>query len=134
MFHVRDVANLLLPTLSSPGSTHGTMFPVQRCVNDFRTLLAEVVTVEAAAAKNDDGKTVLNSWSEAKLLLKPDPRYSKMPSKDRESLWRRHTEDILRRPKSVSDTKESPGTNGRNRMSSAADPLKRSPGRSHRRR
>lgn len=134
MFHVRDVANLLLPTLSSPGSTHGTMFPVQRCVNDFRTLLAEVVTVEAAAAKNDDGKTVLNSWSEAKLLLKPDPRYSKMPSKDRESLWRRHTEDMLRRPKSVSDTKESPGTNGRNRMSSAADPLKRSPGRSHRRR
>ncbi|XP_064975820.1 pre-mRNA-processing protein 40C-like isoform X1 [Musa acuminata AAA Group] len=106
----------------------------ERCVNDFRTLLAEVVTVEAAAAKNDDGKTVLNSWSEAKLLLKPDPRYSKMPSKDRESLWRRHTEDMLRRPKSVSDTKESPGTNGRNRMSSAADPLKRSPGRSHRRR
>ncbi|CAL9112030.1 unnamed protein product [Musa acuminata var. zebrina] len=97
----------------------------ERCVNDFRTLLAEVVTVEAAAAKNDDGKTVLNSWSEAKLLLKPDPRYSKMPSKDRESLWRRHTEDMLRRPKSVSDTKESPGTNGRNRMSSAADPLKR---------
>ncbi|CAL9144798.1 unnamed protein product [Musa hybrid cultivar] len=97
----------------------------ERCVNDFRTLLAEVVTVEAAAAKNDDGKTVLNSWSEAKLLLKPDPRYSKMPSKDRESLWRRHMEDMLRRPKSVSDTKESPGTNGRNRMSSAADPLKR---------
>ncbi|CAL9107205.1 unnamed protein product [Musa textilis] len=97
----------------------------ERCVNDFRTLLAEVVIVESAAARNDDGKTVLNSWSEAKRLLKPDPRYSKMPSKDRESLWRRHIEDVLRKPKSVSDTKESPGTNGRNRMSSAADPLKR---------
>ncbi|RWW46061.1 hypothetical protein BHE74_00048026 [Ensete ventricosum] len=119
---------------TTTGGTHGTMFPVQRCVNDFRTLLAEIVTVEAAAARNDDGKTVLNSWSEAKRLLKSDTRYSKMPSKDRESLWRRHTEDMLRKPKSVSDTKESPGTNGRNRMPSTADPLKRSPGRSHRRR
>ncbi|WOL09804.1 pre-mRNA-processing protein 40C [Canna indica] len=104
----------------------------ERCLNDFRALLAEVITTEAAAAK-DDGKTVLNSWSEAKRLLKPDPRYSKMPNKDRESVWRRYGEDILRKQKSASVPKEKPDTDSRNKMSSANHP-KKSPRRSHGRR
>lgn len=55
------------------------------------------MTAEAAAQETEDGKTVLNSWSTAKRLLKPDPRYNKMPRKEREALWRRYAEDMLRR-------------------------------------
>ncbi|CAA6662845.1 unnamed protein product [Spirodela intermedia] len=69
----------------------------ERCARDYRTLLSEVITPEAAekadAAAADgggSGKTVLSSWSEAKNLLRSDPRYSKMPSKEREALWSRH--------------------------------------------
>lgn len=78
----------------------------QRCAREYRVLLAEVITAEAAARVTDDGKTVLTSWSEGKKLLRPDPRYSKMPSKDRESLWSRHADDLRRKLKSASDPKE----------------------------
>ncbi|KAL3502269.1 hypothetical protein ACH5RR_036718 [Cinchona calisaya] len=74
----------------------------ERCVSEFRALLAEVVTVEAAA-REKDGKTVLTSWSTAKHLLKADARYTKMPRKDRESLWKRHVEEIQRRQKLAPD-------------------------------
>lgn len=69
----------------------------KRCVHEFRTLLAETITAEAAAQETEDGKTVFNSWSTAKRLLKADPRYAKMPRKERESLWRRHVDDVQRR-------------------------------------
>lgn len=59
--------------------------------------------MEAAAQETEDGKTVLTSWSTAKLLLKSDARYTKLPRKDRESLWRRHVEEIQRRQKSAID-------------------------------
>ncbi|KAJ6839947.1 pre-mRNA-processing protein 40C [Iris pallida] len=79
----------------------------ERCARDYRTLLAEVITVEAATKVTDGGKNVLNSWTEAKHLLKPDPRYSKMPRKERESLWSRHAEDTIRKHKTATtDSKE----------------------------
>ncbi|XWS69410.1 hypothetical protein CRYUN_Cryun04dG0176600 [Craigia yunnanensis] len=71
----------------------------ERCAKDFRALLAEVITQDAAAQETEGGKTVLNSWSTAKRLLKPDPRYNKMLRKEREALWRRYAEDMLRKRK-----------------------------------
>ncbi|GMH07074.1 hypothetical protein Nepgr_008914 [Nepenthes gracilis] len=38
----------------------------ERCVHEFRALLVEVITPEAAVQETEDGKTVLNSWSTAK--------------------------------------------------------------------
>ncbi|OAY63514.1 Pre-mRNA-processing protein 40C [Ananas comosus] len=99
----------------------------ERCAREYRTLLSEIITPEAAAQPADDGKTVLTSWSEAKRILKPDPRYSKLPSKDRESIWRRYADDMIRKQKQKSDSKEKPDTNGRNRTST--DPSRRSNGR-----
>ncbi|KAJ8759627.1 hypothetical protein K2173_009274 [Erythroxylum novogranatense] len=78
----------------------------ERCTHDFRALLAEVITAEAAAQKTEDGKSVLDSWSTAKRLLKPDHRYNKMPRKDREILWRRYCEEMLRKQNRVLDEKE----------------------------
>ncbi|KAJ8564843.1 hypothetical protein K7X08_001303 [Anisodus acutangulus] len=75
----------------------------ERCAQEFKALLAEVITVKACSRETEDGKTVANSWSTAKQLLKADPRYSKMARKDRESLWRRYAEDIQRRQKSTLD-------------------------------
>ncbi|KAK6921440.1 FF domain [Dillenia turbinata] len=91
----------------------------ERCANEFNGLLAEVITAEAASAQEvEDGKTILNSWSTAKRLLKSDPRYAKMPRKDRESLWRRHTEEILRKQKQIGNLKgEKHGTEARTRSS-----------------
>ncbi|WCJ41921.1 pre-mRNA-processing protein 40C [Euphorbia peplus] len=78
----------------------------ERCTHDFKALMAEAINAEAAAQKTEDGKTVLDSWSTAKRLLKPDPRYNKMPRKERESLWRRYAEDMLRKQKTALDQKE----------------------------
>ncbi|XP_062200710.1 pre-mRNA-processing protein 40C-like isoform X2 [Phragmites australis] len=77
----------------------------ERCVRDFRALLSEIITPEVAARTADEGKTAINSWSEAKDLLRPDPRYNKLASKDRESIWRRYVDDLMRKLKH-SDTKE----------------------------
>nr|KYP68375.1 Transcription elongation regulator 1 [Cajanus cajan] len=78
----------------------------ERCAHEFRVLLAEVLTSEAASRESDDGKTVLNSWSTAKRVLKSDPRYNKVPRKEREALWRRYAEDMLRRQKASHDSRE----------------------------
>lgn len=75
----------------------------ERCVQEFKVLLAEVITVEACSRETEDGKTVANSWSTAKQVLKGDLRYSKMARKDSETLWRRYVEDIHRRQKSTLD-------------------------------
>ena len=64
-------------------------------------LLADVITAEAAAKQGEEGKTFVTSWSEAKKVLKPDPRYSKMPRREREALWRRYSEDVQRRMKAA---------------------------------
>ncbi|KAI3713946.1 hypothetical protein L1987_72534 [Smallanthus sonchifolius] len=74
-----------------------------RCANEYKALLAEVITTDAATKEYEDGKTVFTSWSTARHLLKDDTRYNKMPRKDRESLWRRHVEDLQRRRKSTVD-------------------------------
>ncbi|KAG7582597.1 FF domain superfamily [Arabidopsis suecica] len=71
----------------------------ERCVHDFKALLVEALSSEAASQQTEDGKTVLDSWSAAKQVLKPDIRYSKMPRRDREVLWRRYAEDISRKQK-----------------------------------
>ncbi|XP_039054774.1 pre-mRNA-processing protein 40C-like [Hibiscus syriacus] len=92
----------------------------ERFSNDFRALLSEVITQDAAAQHTEGGKTVLNSWSTAKRLLKPDPRYNKMPRKEREVLWRRHAEDMLRKQKSATDQEEEKHTDAKGR-SSAGD-------------
>ena len=78
----------------------------QRCERDYRILLAEVMTIDAAKKQNEDGKTILNSWSEVKKLVKADPRYSKMPRRDREAWWRRYADDMQRKLKPVSSKEE----------------------------
>ncbi|KAL2506465.1 Pre-mRNA-processing protein 40C [Abeliophyllum distichum] len=93
----------------------------ERCAGDFKALLAEVITAEAAARETEDGKTVFNSWSTAKQLLKNDPRYNKMPRKDRESLWWRHVEEIQRKQKSVRDQEAEKHAEGRSRSSVDSD-------------
>ncbi|KAF5939541.1 hypothetical protein HYC85_023800 [Camellia sinensis] len=75
----------------------------ERCVYDFRVLLSDVITSEVAAQETEDGKTAMTSWSTAKRLLKSDPRYTKMPRKERESLWHRHVEEMQRRQKLAVD-------------------------------
>lgn len=97
--------------------TFVTLVIDQRCAHDFKALLAEVLTSEAASRETEDGKTVLNSWSTAKRLLKPDPRYNKVQRKDREALWRRYAEDMLRRQKSSHDSKEDKYSDARGRRS-----------------
>ncbi|XP_050275850.1 pre-mRNA-processing protein 40C isoform X2 [Quercus robur] len=78
----------------------------ERCAQEFRSLLAEVLTAEASAQDTENGKTVLNSWSTAKRLLKPDPRYNKIPRKEKEVLWRRYADEMLRKQKLALDQKE----------------------------
>ncbi|CAH2053273.1 unnamed protein product [Thlaspi arvense] len=78
----------------------------ERCAHDFKGLLVEVLSSEPASQQSEEAKTVLNSWSTAKQVLKPDVRYSKMPRIDREVLWRRYAEDILRKQKQESHQKE----------------------------
>lgn len=77
-------------------------------MQEFRALLAEVITAEAAAQETEDGKTIITSWSTAKQVLKSDPRYNKMPRKEREPLWRRHAEEIQWKQKKVHDQGEKP--------------------------
>lgn len=79
---------------------------LQRCARDFKALLVEVLSSEAASQQTEDAKTVLNSWSTAKQVLKSDIRYSKMPRDDREVIWRRYAEDILRKQNQDSPQKE----------------------------
>ncbi|GAA0169481.1 hypothetical protein LIER_23958 [Lithospermum erythrorhizon] len=88
-------------------------FVIQRCIQEFRTLLAEVITADAAIQETKDGKTVFTSWSTAKKLLKVDNRYTKVLRKDRESLWRRHVEDIQRRQKLVTNENAEKQSDGR---------------------
>lgn len=71
----------------------------ERCARDFRSLLAETLTADAAARTAESEKSALKSWSEAKRILKPDPRYTKMPRKDREALWAKYVEDVMRKQK-----------------------------------
>lgn len=70
--------------------------------------MSDVITPEAAARETEDGKTILSSWSTAKQLLKNDPRYNKMPRKEREGLWRRHAEEIQRKQKKDQEQGEKP--------------------------
>lgn len=88
---------------------------------DYKALLAEVITADAAARETEDGKTVVDSWSTAKLLLKSDPRYNKMPRKDRESLWWRHAEEIQRKQKFVRDQETEKHAEGRSRNTVDSD-------------
>lgn len=88
--------------------------------------------MEVAAKVTDDGKNALNSWTEAKHLLKSDPRYSKLPRNERESLWNRYTDEMLRKQKAAADPKERSDKEGRDK--SSADYSRRSPRRSHGRR
>ncbi|KAL2938940.1 Pre-mRNA-processing protein 40C, partial [Bienertia sinuspersici] len=55
------------------------------------------LTWRSSARETEDGRTVLNSWSTAKRCLKSDPRYTKVPRKDREALWKRHAEELQRK-------------------------------------
>nr|XP_028947374.1 pre-mRNA-processing protein 40C-like [Malus domestica] len=89
----------------------------ERCAHEFRTLLAEVLTAEAASQETEDGKTVLNSWSTAKRILRTDPRYDKTPRKEREVLWRRYSEEMLRKQKSAVGRKEDRKTDAKSRSS-----------------
>ncbi|GJZ30070.1 pre-mRNA-processing protein 40C isoform X2, partial [Tanacetum coccineum] len=57
------------------------------CAYEYKAFLVDVITTDAAIKEYEDGKTVLNSWSIAKRLLKDDVRYNKIRQKDGESLW-----------------------------------------------
>nr|XP_004297757.2 PREDICTED: pre-mRNA-processing protein 40C isoform X2 [Fragaria vesca subsp. vesca] len=92
----------------------------ERCTHEFRALLAEVLTTEAASQETEDGKTVLNSWSTAKRVLKSDPRYNKMPRKDREVVWHRYAEEMLRKQKSSLDPREDRKSDAKSRSSADA--------------
>ncbi|KAK2972597.1 hypothetical protein RJ640_007066 [Escallonia rubra] len=87
----------------------------ERFAHEFRALLSEAITAEAAVQETEDGKTILTSWSTAKRLLKADPRFTRMPRKERESLWRRHVEEIQRRQKKAFDQEEKKHTEARSR-------------------
>lgn len=76
----------------------------QRALRDYRALLADVMGTDAATKENEDGKSILNSWSEAKKHFKSDPRYGKMPRADREAWWRRYAEDLQRKVKAGSNS------------------------------
>ncbi|KAG8092027.1 hypothetical protein GUJ93_ZPchr0012g20311 [Zizania palustris] len=89
----------------------------ERCVRDFRTLLSESITPEVAVRATDEGKTAINSWTEAKGLLRFDPRYNKLAGKDRESIWRRYADDMARKLKQ-SDPKEKSDADDKHRRSS----------------
>lgn len=106
----------------------------QRCVRDFRSLLSELITPEAAVKHNEEGKNALNSFHEAKKVLKDDPRYSKMPRRERESLWRKHADDVQRRMKATNSTsREDNHLSASGRASTpprvSSDHRSRSPGR-----
>ncbi|CAL0329320.1 unnamed protein product [Lupinus luteus] len=94
----------------------------ERRVNEFRALLAEVLTIEAASRESEDGKTVLNSWSTAKRVLKSDPRYNKVPREERETLWHRYAEDLLRRQKSSHDPREEKHADSKGRDAKGRNP------------
>lgn len=96
----------------------------ERCAHEFRALLTELVTPEAAAKETEDRKTILTSWSTAKKLLKSDPRYTKVPRKDREALWKRHAEELLRRQKVIVEQKGDKHDESKNRSSN--DPSRNS--------
>ncbi|KAL2242550.1 UNVERIFIED_CONTAM: Pre-mRNA-processing protein 40C [Sesamum indicum] len=98
---------LLVETIKDP----------QRCAVEFKALLTEVISADAAAQETQDGKTAITSWSTAKQLLKNDPRYNKMPRKERESLWRRHAEEIQRKQKKVHDQEGEKPAEGKSRTS-----------------
>ncbi|KAL6526644.1 hypothetical protein OROGR_015734 [Orobanche gracilis] len=85
---------------------------MRRCVLDFRALLTDVLTVEAVAQETEDGKTIVTSWSTAKQVLKSDPRYNKMPRKEREPLWRRHADEMLRKHNKANDQGDNPAAEG----------------------
>eukprot|EP00250_Pteridium_aquilinum_P015885 c22819_g1_i1 orf=261-3680(+) len=76
----------------------------ERALREYRALLADALATDAAAKQNEDGKSMLNSWSEAKKQLKSDPRYGKMPREDREGWWRRYAEDIQRKMRAGSNS------------------------------
>eukprot|EP00252_Welwitschia_mirabilis_P018920 TRINITY_DN4241_c0_g2_i1.p1 TRINITY_DN4241_c0_g2~~TRINITY_DN4241_c0_g2_i1.p1 ORF type:complete len:714 (+),score=170.12 TRINITY_DN4241_c0_g2_i1:212-2143(+) len=71
----------------------------EHAVREYRSLLADVITMDAAQRQQEDEKSILNSWTEAKRLLKSDARYNKTPRRERELRWRRHVDDIQRRLK-----------------------------------
>lgn len=102
-------------------------FFLQRCANEFRTLLSEAFTAEVVSQVSEDGKTVLNSWTMAKRTLKPDPRYSKLPRKEREALWRRYADDTLRKQKSANDHKVEKHSNSKSRSTNVAGKLPSKP-------
>lgn len=101
----------------------------ERCTHDYKALLVEVITVEASARETEDRKTVLNSWSTAKHFMKADPRYTKMPRKDREALWRRHVEEIQRKQKVSPERRDEKHSELRHKSSTD---LGRAPGRATR--
>lgn len=104
----------------------------ERCARDYRALLAEILTADSVARSTENEKNILNSWSETKRVLRLDPRYSKMPRKDREALWLRYVEDMMRKQKAGTNPKDKFDSEGKSR--SPAVTLRRSPRRSHGRR
>ncbi|GKA78834.1 pre-mRNA-processing protein 40C, partial [Tanacetum coccineum] len=61
------------------------------CAHEYKALLSDVITTDAAAKVYEDGKTVFNSWSTAKRF------------KDKESLWWWHVDDLERKRKPTVD-------------------------------
>ena len=56
----------------------------------------------------------------AKRILKPDPRYGKVPRKEREALWRRYADDTVRKQKLANDHKGEKYNDYKNRATTDA--------------
>ncbi|XP_024526718.1 pre-mRNA-processing protein 40C [Selaginella moellendorffii] len=78
----------------------------ERCEKEYRALLAEAITLDAASKLAEDGKDILGVWSDAKDMLNSDHRYNRMPRRARETWWHRHAQELQRRLKPNDRDKE----------------------------
>ncbi|GBG69078.1 hypothetical protein CBR_g3777 [Chara braunii] len=69
----------------------------EKCEREYMQLLSEELSYDLAIRLDRDGKTIFNSWTEARKVLKTDLRYQRFPRKDRESFYRKYIEDLHRR-------------------------------------
>lgn len=99
------------------------LYGFQRLALDFKSLLSEVLTAGTVTQVRDDGKTALTPWSVAKEQLKLDRRFSKMPRKERESLWRKYADEMRRKLKSSDGKEEKLSPESQNRPT--AEPVRK---------
>ncbi|KAJ3682288.1 hypothetical protein LUZ60_014861 [Juncus effusus] len=78
-----------------------------RYARDFRRVLDEMINAESANRVTSEGKSILNSWSEFKGVLKSDRRFVILPENFK-LIWRRYVDDWTEKNKHLlkEETKE----------------------------